>query len=419
MPSEGDSVASKLAAARTRLILDRPFLGALVLRLPMVEASGWCTTTATDLRSFYYNPGWIAGLTLAQTEFVLAHEALHCALGHFIRRGHRVQTRWDLACDFAINPLLLEEGLVPPAEAVALDLFRNMTAEEIYPCLEDDSNHETFDQHLYDQSGEGGQGGVSSSPPPDAAPETSGGGRGNGEAAEGAGADASTPGQTGAEAADRPLPPPARDHERLAQQWQRYLASAAQQAQAAGRLSGGMARLIEGRLQPKLPWRTLLAHFFFDAARTDYNYMRPSRREGEMIFPSRKSPHSDMVIALDTSGSVSDSELDQFIAEINAIKGSLPVRITLLACDSRLAEGAPWVFESWEACVFPHQVARGGGTSFRPVFSWVEQQGVRPDVLIYFTDALGMFPPQAPAYPVLWLVKGKAGVPWGSRIQLN
>ena len=83
---------TKLAAARTRLILDKPFLGALVLRLPMVEADPqWCRTTATDARTFYYNREYIEQLTLEETQFMLAHEALHCGLSHFARRQHRVR----------------------------------------------------------------------------------------------------------------------------------------------------------------------------------------------------------------------------------------------------------------------------------------------------------------------------------------
>ncbi len=425
MSAKETSAATKLAAARTRLILEMPFLGALVLRLPLQEAQGWCKTTATDMRSLYYNPAYIERLSLAQTAFVLAHEALHCALNHFVRRGHRVQGKWDLACDFAINPLLLQEGLVPPHEVVILSEFNQMTAEEIYPCITDDQDHETLDQHLYDNQSEGGQDGHASLPPPnDALPQNAG--IGKGEPAEKQGGQSGNPtSQAGSEGMDSsvshspPRPLSAQEREALAQQWQHYLASAAQQAAAAGKLGGGMARLAGTWLQSRLPWRLLLAQYCFESARTDYNYMRPSRREGEMIFPGLKSPHSNMVVALDTSGSISDTEISEFIAEINAIKGALPVRITLLACDAKLAEGGPWLVEPWEDFHLPQQFSGGGGTHFEPVFAWVDQHEFRPDVLVYFTDAMGEFPAQAPAYPVLWLVKGKAEVPWGTRIQLN
>jgi predicted metal-dependent peptidase len=53
------------------------------------------------------------------------------------------------------------------------------------------------------------------------------------------------------------------------------------------------------------------------------------------------------------------------------------------------------------------------------VFEWVEREHMRPDALVYFTDAEGDFPAEAPTYPVVWLVKGRAAVPWGERIQLN
>ena len=89
-----DDTETKLSAARTRLILDKPFLGALVLRMPMKPADPkWCKTIGTDARAFYYNPDYIDSLSVDQTQFALAHEALHCALSHFYRRGHRNATQ--------------------------------------------------------------------------------------------------------------------------------------------------------------------------------------------------------------------------------------------------------------------------------------------------------------------------------------
>ena len=152
--SDKQDIETKLAAARTRLILDKPFLGALVLRLPMIEADPeWCSTTATDARDFYYNHKYIESLTLDETQFVLAHEALHCALSHFARRQHRIKHRWDLACDYAINPLLIKDGLKPPPNVLLLDVYEGMTAEEIYPCIED-LDEETLDHHIYDNENE-------------------------------------------------------------------------------------------------------------------------------------------------------------------------------------------------------------------------------------------------------------------------
>lgn len=404
--SAAAEAARRLAVARTRLILGHPFLGALALRLPLRPAGAWCATTATDARTLYYNPAWVAALGPAQLQFALAHEALHCALGHFARRGHRVQRRWDLACDFAINPLLLDEGLQPPAGAQVLDLYRGMSAEEIYPCLSDEQvAQDTLDDHAWDEpSQDGSQGGAEG---PERPPQSDGG---------------AAPSQGAAPtdlATNRPQPLSAGEREQLRQQWQRHMAAAAQRAREVGKLGGALARLVETGLAPRVSWRAALAHHLMQTAREDYSWLRPSRREGEALLPSLRSASGHVVVALDISGSVGDDELAQFVGEVNALKGTLSVRTTLLACDSALAEGGPWVAEPWEPLELPRQLRGGGGTDFRPVFDWLARSGQRPDALVYFTDGEGEFPPQPPDYPVLWLVKGRAPVPWGRRIPLN
>lgn len=415
-----DEIETKLAAARTRLILDKPFLGALALRLPMVAAdSKWCQTTATDARSLYYNPEYIDALSLEQTQFVLAHEALHCALSHFARRQHRIKMRWDIACDHAINPLLVKDGLQPPPGVLLLDCYEGMTAEEIYPFIDENNSDEPMDQHVYDTQ--------------DSDPQKSGsqhglenreGGQGNNQQqdqAESGGNEEQQKEQPeeGQQGAAQPQPLTASEQDSLAEQWKQRLAGAAQQAQQAGKMGGLMARMVSELLQPKLPWRMLLARFMTQVARDDYSYMRPSRREGEMIMPSLRSSQADIVVALDTSGSVNSQELAEFLAEINTLKAQLRASITLHACDTALVEGGPWVFEPWEEFKLPKEFHGGGGTDFRPVFEWVERQGKSPDLLLYFTDAKGDFPRVEPPYPVIWLVKGKEPVPWGQRIQLN
>jgi predicted metal-dependent peptidase len=219
--------------------------------------------------------------------------------------------------------------------------------------------------------------------------------------------------------ADRPPPLTREERENLSVQWQQRMAGAAQQAMQAGKLSGPLRRIIDHLLQPQLPWRMILARYLTATARDDYNYSRPSRREGDYIMPSLKSHELDVVVVVDTSGSVSDKEMNEFVSEVNALKGQLRARITLLACDSALAGDGPWRFEPWEEFALPHHFAGGGTTDFRPVFDWVARENRRPDALVYFTDGVGTFPQQEPYFPVVWLIKGKRTVPWGNRIQLN
>ena len=392
-----DKLEQKISAARTRLLLDKPFLGVLVLRLPMVAAKPqWCQTTATDTRNLYYNPQYLDALGTQQLEFVLAHEALHCALAHFSRRGRRDKRRWDLACDFAINPVLLAEGLRPPPNAITFVEYAGMTAEEIYPLLKDNDNTESMDLHL-----DGTNASQSKRPTPWEEDEVD-------------------QGLTEKDVSEASPPPLTQsEREQLDKQWQHQRVVAAQRAAQAGKLSGTLANLVDTLLLPKLSWRALLAVHMRSRAREDYDYTRPSRREGAAILPRLHSRQIDIAIVLDTSGSISAAEIEEFLGEVGALKAQVRARVTLFACDTEIAPGAPWVFEVWEELQLPRQLPRGGGTRFTAPFAWYGQQLIVPDLLVYFTDALGQFPEIEPIFPVLWLVKGKAPVPWGMRVQLN
>jgi len=392
---------TKLAAARTRLILDKPFLGALVMRLPLVEANPeWCKTTATDARTLYYNERFIEALSVPQTQFALAHEALHCALSHFARRQHRDKYRWDIACDLAINPLLVAEGLIPCPGALQLPQFEGMTAEEIYPCIDELEQMNPHDHHIYDREKQS-EGGA----PPEKKPQPPN--------------DPSKQEKEKDKRARKPSSLTPEEKEILSVQWAQRLAGAHQQAMQAGKLGGVLGRMIEHLIQPQLPWRMLLARYMTATAHDDYNWSRPSRREGDAILPSRRSNEIKIAVAIDTSGSIADKEMQQFASEVNAIKGQVNARITLIACDAALSADGPWQYEPWENFTLPMQFTGGGGSDFRPVFNWLVTSETPHDLLVYFTDAQGTFPEHEPSIPTIWLVKGKVPTPWGTRVQLN
>lgn len=396
-----DAIGQKIAIARTRLMMERPFLGALVAHLPIVPDTR-CRGVATDARVIYYNAQFLGELSLAETQFVLAHQALHCALNHFTRRGSRLIARWDAACDHAVNQMLLDDGMTPPATVSQAVRFRGLSAEEIYPLLDDGASHQGFDEHWFGGS--------------------------DGMALQIAGARHDTPDypDTTAEflaghrdgvdelAMRVPMTSTA-----IAATWDDRLVASAHAALAAGRLGAPWRAIMAATMQPRLPWRALLARFLVSMARDDYSFQRPSRRGGEAILPGLASTQANLVVALDTSGSVERDDLHQFLQEIDALKGQLSARVILLGCDSAIVPGAPWIFEPWDRLELPHDLAGGGSTRFGPVFDWVHRAGIRPDALLYFTDALGEFPDHAPAYPVLWLVKDNGKVPWGLHVQLN
>jgi predicted metal-dependent peptidase len=408
-----EDINDKLVKARAQLILDKPFLGNLVMRLPLKPADSWCKTIATDAKNFYYNPEYVAELSPQQTKFVLIHEALHCALTHFARKGNRQKHRWDLACDFAINPLLMDEGFIPPTNTLMFFEYKGMIAEEIYPLIDDKLDTEPLDQHLYDDKGEG-EGGDGKSAmnekdlqksPQESSKEPS---------------KNDNQGKSNSDLASKPPPLGMDEVESLAAQWQKNLASSAQLANQSGKLDGKWSKLVGLFLEPRVSWRNLLAQYLSNLAKDDFSYARGSRRStGNAILPSLHSSQVTIAIALDTSGSISDEEINEFSSEINTLKSMVRAKVYLFAADNKCHPKAPWIYDSWEELNLPKQLGGGGGTDFNPVFDKLETLDTNIDLLVYFTDAKGIFPKSQPNYPVIWLVKGSEQVKWGQRIQLN
>lgn len=393
---------ARLSAARTRLILERPFLGALILFLPL-DARRRCRSLATDGRTLYFNPAYVLSLAFAETQFMLAHQALHCALGHFTRRGARLRAKWDRACDYAVNGLLIDDGMKAPPEAAWNPAYRGLPAEEIYPLLPQAEGGTTLDEHGFG-AGQGGDLAQRSADRPQLDPLA-------GEAFLQARRDGLD--ETGFQL------PTASEARSLAQTWRDRLVASALEAARAGRLAGHWGAVADAVIQPRLPWRALLERFLARVARDDYSFARRSRREGEALLPGMESGEAKLVVAIDTSGSIPREVLEDFLEEVDALKGQIRASIALLLCDAALAPGTPMRFFPWEPIALPEGAPGGGGTRFTPVFEWVESEPVRPDALLYFTDAEGEFPDRAPDYPVLWLVTGNAPVPFGERVQLN
>jgi len=131
----------RIQKARTTLLLDHPFFGTLLFRLGGRPSSS-IATMATDGVSLLYNPEFVETLNAAELAGVLAHEVMHPALQHHTRRGDRDPARWNIACDYAINPMLLDAGLTLPKDVLIDNRFRGMSAERIYNLIEEDEKQE-------------------------------------------------------------------------------------------------------------------------------------------------------------------------------------------------------------------------------------------------------------------------------------
>jgi hypothetical protein len=143
--------AERIRKARTALLLDHPFFGSLLFRLKGEECRS-IPTMATNGVVLRYNPAFVDTLNAATLAGVLAHEVMHPALQHHTRRVKRDPRRWNEACDYAINPLLLDAGLSLPDDVLVDPRFRGMSAEQIYNLREAEAQPQSDDQSESEQN---------------------------------------------------------------------------------------------------------------------------------------------------------------------------------------------------------------------------------------------------------------------------
>ena len=134
-------VTSRLLKARLRLMLDEPYLASAIARLSFVDASekSWCDLIATDGYYIYYNAEEIEKVKTEHIPFLIAHEVLHCVLGHIDRGAGREKARWNMAIDFATNQILVDCGLNKPPYGLIEERYRGLSADEIYVKLGDEA----------------------------------------------------------------------------------------------------------------------------------------------------------------------------------------------------------------------------------------------------------------------------------------
>ena len=394
----------RISKQRTSLVLDQPFFGALALRLKVVEDPS-CKTFWTDSVSIGYNPAYLAGLNDLETRGVLAHEVLHVANGHCWRQGDRDPDLWNDACDHAINPMIVDAGMLLPKGVLMEARFRGKSAEEIYGILAQEKRQKQKQQ----QQGKGQQDGGKPEGQSGQQPGDPTGGNSPPQSANGA----NTPsaGSDPAASANADTAPScgeirqyvADDRAKQEAEWKVAVHQAAKAAQMRGGMPGGLQGMIAQAVEPAVDWRPILHRFAQDSSPTDYSFAIPNRRYLHMrlYLPSLHEPAvGDAVFVRDSSGSVWDETQAQFAAEILAVNDAVrPRRLIVMDCDTRVTQIQ--TFERGED-VDLQPVLGGGGTSFVDPFRRLADDGIHPAFLVYLTDMDGRFPDEEPSYPVLW-----------------
>lgn len=370
----------RIQRARTAMLIDMPFFGVLALQLQMVEDDTTCPTAWTDGQRMGFNPAFVA--TLSQDELIalICHEVLHCACGHPWRESGRQHKRWNIACDYAINPIIVDAGLKLPDGGLLDAQYHGKSAEWIYDRLPQEKDSDG-------DAGDSAQGEVRCAPAGD-----------NGKAG-----DTDAPGQM------------------TESDWQQLTKQALQAAKAQGKLPGSMLRDIEQIAAPIVEWRSLLRKYLQQITNADYTWTHPNRRylHSGLYLPSLRSiACGKIAIAVDTSGSIDAVTLSQFAGEMQAIIDEMqPSSVDVLYCDARVHRVD--TFERGDRLEMHPR--GGGGTSFAPVFEHYEDASADlPVVLVYFTDMYGSFPDAPAEYPVIWASTSTVNIaPFGDVVPIN
>jgi predicted metal-dependent peptidase len=358
-------VREKLITARVGLLLRASFFGNLATRLKLVNADEWCGTAATDGRNFYYNSRFIQMLRPKEIEFLFGHEVLHCVYDHFGRRGSRDPQLFNIANDFAVNADLIKHRVGEKITTVPClhdPKYDGMSSEEIYDILYEkadkinigDLMDKLIDEHLDGDDGDGG---------------------GDGEEVDGSGK-----GRPKLSAADR---------QAIRDEIKEAMLAAAATADGAGNIPAGVKRLIQDLTEPKMNWRELLRMQLESTIKSDYTWMRASRKGWHMdaVMPGMKlDPMIDIAVALDASGSISEKMLKDFLSEIQGIMDSFPAyRIHVVTFDTEAYNPAQYDSDNLDD-ICDYEVKGGGGTDFDCVYNYLKENEIEPKRLVMFTD---------------------------------
>lgn len=343
----------KISRGITRLLFSYPFWGALAIGTEFIEDNS-IKTMCTNGRWIRWNRKFVDEMNEEECLGVIVHELMHIILKHMLRRGDRMPKKWNHATDYVINLIILKEGFKLPAGGLVDQKWDGMMAEKVYNELPDPPEMPSWGEVV------------------DIGPE---------------------------DAADVEV------------EVDQRIMNAANMAKSRGKLPAFIEGILKDMEDAQIDWKDKIRRFITGDQPDDYTFRRPERKAFYhlgLIAPSIDHKGAgDIVIGIDTSGSVSDKELTHFLAEINAISVEVnPRSITLIYCDMKIHNVE--TYGAGEEIVALNYKSRGG-TLVMPVFKYIEDNNLPVDHMIYLTDLeVGDFPSRAP-YPLLWVSTGAAG----------
>ena len=350
---------------------DRMFYGSMLLKTIM-EPSKQVPTMAVTVQNaqlyLYYNPEFADSLTMMQLIAVLEHEVLHLIYEHTNVKNGVIVEVWNLACDMAINQDIknLPQGAVYPE---TVNLPRGKNSAEYYRMLKNNL------ERVKIQVGKGG-GTID-------------------------------------------------DHSKWREMSESEKEVVRQAIESTIKDQGTVPGKIEEQVNkwlkhPTIPWHMVLRHYLRSSVRafTKASWKRPNRKLGEAVKGKIPDRIAKVVVAIDTSGSITQGEFQKFMAELYGLAKHYPSDITIIQADADVRD----VSKLRKGQTYQKPMKGRGGTSFEPVFKYIREKKLNPDVLVYLTDLFGEFPEQ-PRFSVIWAVTPEGAdqsqIPYGRYVQIK
>jgi predicted metal-dependent peptidase len=357
------AIIEKLTTARVGLLLKAPFFGNMATRMRLVNADDWCPTAATNGRDFYYNTKFVEKLSVKKLEFLFGHEILHCVLDHFGRVGSRDKQLANIAQDYAVNQILVDERIGDKISEVKIcydSKYRGKAWEEIYDELYEKAEKismpqllkelgDLLDEHIKEGDGEG---------------EGDKDGKGK------------KPGMSKEEAQA------IKDEIKQA-----MIQSAA--AAGAGKTPAGIMRMIKNLTEPKMDWRSLVRQEIQSIIRNDYSFTRPNRKSmhsGAILPGMKEATTIDVAISIDMSGSIGEEDATTFLSEVKGIMDQYEdFKVNIWCFDTEIYNHQEITHDNAED-LLSYEPQGGGGTDFEANWEFMKEMGIAPKKFIMFTD---------------------------------
>lgn len=371
-PAEDALAREMLTTARIALLLKASFFGNMATRLPLVNADAWLPTAATDGRYFYYNSKFILMLKQKEIEFLFGHETLHNVYDHLGRSKFNLHnpTIANIAADYAVNRDLVNSKIgvmITTVPALYDRKYEKLSMEEIYDDIYENAEKIDIDQladmildeHLDADDGEGsGSGG----------PEED---------------------ENGNLKSNSKPKYSEQERKKIRDEIKESLINSAKQAGSAGNMPGDVARMIKELTEPQMDWRELLAQTIQSTIKSDYSFMRPSRKGwgSDFMLPGMVPENTiDIAIAVDMSGSITNDQARDMFGEIKGIMEQFQdFKVKLWCFDTNVYNYAEFDNTNIDD-IMTYEPKGGGGTDFMCNWKFMKENDICPERFVMFTD---------------------------------